>query len=78
VRLPKTGPVLLAIDAINSASQLDPDTRSIGSYDMDEAGVRASTRKLTDLAKREGVTLIVHGHDAQQWPTLKHAPEYYD
>ena len=78
VRLPNTGPVLLAIDAIPRAVQLDPDTRPIGPYDMDEAATRASTRKLVELARREGVALIVHGHDAEQWRTLKKAPEYYD
>jgi N-acyl homoserine lactone hydrolase len=44
---------------------------------MDEAGVRASTRKLMDLAEREGVTLIIHGHDPEQWKTLRKAPDYY-
>ena len=78
VRLPNTGPVLLAIDAIPLARQLDPDTRPIGPYDTDEAATRASTRKLVDLARREGVALIVHGHDAEQWQTLKKAPDYYD
>ncbi len=78
VRLPNTGPVLLAIDAIPLARQLDPDTRPIGPYDSDEAATRASTRKLVELAQREGVALIVHGHDAEQWKTLKKAPEYYD
>jgi N-acyl homoserine lactone hydrolase len=77
VRLPETGPVLLAIDAIPRAAQLDPDTRPIGPYDADAAGVRASTRKLVDLARREGVTLIVHGHDPDQWRTLRKSPEYY-
>ncbi len=78
VRLPNTGPVLLAIDAISRASHLDPDTRPIGPYDADEATTRASTRKLVELVRREGVALIVHGHDAEQWKTLKKAPEYYD
>jgi N-acyl homoserine lactone hydrolase len=78
VRLPNTGPVLLAIDAISRASHLDPDTRPIGPYDADEAATRASTRKLVELARREGVALIVHGHDAEQWKTLRKAPEYYD
>jgi N-acyl homoserine lactone hydrolase len=78
VRLPQTGPVLLAIDAINRMDQRDPDTRTIGPYDMDEAGVRASTRKLMDRAAREGVTLVIYGHDADQWATLKKAPEYYE
>jgi N-acyl homoserine lactone hydrolase len=77
VRLSETGPVILAIDAIADQSMLDPDSRPIHPTDEDEAGVRASTRKLVDLARREGVALIVHGHDSQQWPTLRHAPEYY-
>lgn len=78
VRLPGTGPVLLAIDAIPRMDQRDPDTRTIGPYDMDEAGTRASTRKLMDLAAREGATLIIHGHDPEQWASLRHAPACYE
>ncbi|MGI8856958.1 MAG: N-acyl homoserine lactonase family protein [Thermomicrobiales bacterium] len=77
VRLPETGPVLLAIDAIPRMDQRDPETRTIGPADMDEANTRASTKKLMDLAAREGVTLIIHGHDPEQWKTLKLAPDYY-
>jgi N-acyl homoserine lactone hydrolase len=78
VRLSRTGPVLLAIDAINIAAQADPDNGPPGPYDVDAAGVRASVRKLRDLAAREGVALTVYGHDSAQWRTLKQAPEYYD
>ena len=46
-------------------------------YDLDPDGVRASTRKLVDLARRENA-LIVRGHDGVQWDTLRRAPEYYD
>jgi len=77
LRLPDTGPVLLAIDAVSKTSELDPDTRLMGPFDMDEPGVRVSTRKLVTLAQREGVTLIVHGHDSEQWKTLKQAPDFY-
>ncbi|MDP9371930.1 MAG: N-acyl homoserine lactonase family protein [Chloroflexota bacterium] len=78
VRLPQTGPVLLAIDAIPRAlGDFTPETRPIGPFDLDEAGVRASTRKLVDLARREGVALIVHGHDAEQWRGLKKLPGFY-
>jgi N-acyl homoserine lactone hydrolase len=77
VRLSNTGPVLLAIDAISKIDELDPDTRLMGPFDMDEPGVRASTRKLVTLAQREGATLIVYGHDAEQWKTLKKAPDFY-
>lgn len=77
VRLPQTGPVLLAIDAIPAQRDLDPEKRLPSPYDMDEASVRASTRTLVELAQREQVKLIVHGHDAEQWKTLKKAPEFY-
>lgn len=78
VRLPETGPVLLAIDAITrDIAGYTPETRPIGPFDEDEAGTRASTRKLLDLAAREGVTLVIFGHDGPQWQTLRVAPEYY-
>lgn len=77
IRLPKTGTVILAIDAIPHLSMPDADTRWVMPLDMDEAGTRASTRKLVELARRENAALIIHGHDAQQWATLKHAPEFY-
>ena len=77
VRLPETGPVLLAIDAITGSDQLDPDTREITQFDHEEDAVRASTRKLVDLAEREGVQLIVLGHDPEQWRSLRKLPEFY-
>ncbi len=77
VRLPQTGPVLLAIDAVTQAAQFDADVRELGPHDMDLASVRESTRTLVELARREGVALVVFGHDAEQWPTLKKAPDYY-
>ncbi len=78
VRLPETGPVLLAIDAMPQALRdHTPETRPIGPYDLDEDGVRASTRKLVDLAAREHVSLIIYGHDAEEWKKLKKAPEFY-
>jgi N-acyl homoserine lactone hydrolase len=78
VRLPYTGAVLLAIDAVPDSSMTDADTRWVMPvYDMDEKATRASTRKLAELVAREKVTLTIYGHDASQWATLKHAPEYY-
>lgn len=78
VRLHHSGPVLLTIDAIPSATMMDADSREMMNNDEDEAQTRASTRKLAEIAEREGVKLLVHGHDAQQWPTLKHSPDFYD
>ena len=78
VRLPETGPVLLAIDAVMHSSMADAETREIYVTDSDdEAGIRASTRKIAELARKEDASLVVYGHDADQWSTLKHAPEFY-
>lgn len=77
VRLPETGPVLLAIDAVPAASMFDPDTRVILPNDEDAEQTRWSTRKLADVVREKGVALVIHGHDAEQWPTLKQAPAHY-
>ena len=79
VRLPRTGPILLAIDAIPHSTMNDADSRIImAGYDMDEATTRQSTRKLAAIAAREGVKLTIYGHDSDQWATLRQAPEFYD
>ena len=75
VRLLETGPVLLAIDAINTAGQADGGPG--GPVDQDADGVRESVRKLRGVIEREGVTLTVYGHDTAQWNELRLAPEYY-
>jgi N-acyl homoserine lactone hydrolase len=77
VRLPRTGPVLLAIDAVALERLFTPD-RPASPLDDDEAQLRASTRKLLDLVAREHVALVVFGHDGRQWQTLRRAPASYD
>ena len=77
VRLPHTGTVLLAIDAVAQASFFTPD-RGPGPMDLDTAGAIQSTIRLLDLAEQEQVDLVVHGHDGAQWAALKTAPEFYD
>ena len=76
VRLRETGPVLLAADAITGRTQLEPHARTI-LQDMNTNEKRASVRKLNTLVEREGVQLIVFGHDPEQWRTLKKSPEFY-
>ena len=73
VHLANRPPVLLAVDAIPTTQALDPQRRPMYPFDLDETQVRAATRKLVDLAAREGAE-IVCGHDAEQWATL---PECY-
>jgi N-acyl homoserine lactone hydrolase len=77
VRLPQTGPVLLTIDAVMLQRQFTPDRKKWPTDDNEEQ-LRASTRKLLDLVEREQVTLVIFGHDGQQWQTLKKAPAYYE
>jgi N-acyl homoserine lactone hydrolase len=78
VRLPRMGPVLLAIDALPFQADSDPETRSIDPFDLDEEQVRKSMRKLQALERSEGVVLTVYGHDAQQWQMLKLLPDFYE
>src|SRR5579864_8842396 len=54
VRLPQTGPVLLAIDAVMMQRLFTPD-RQAWPLDDNEEQVRASTRKLLDLVEHEHV-----------------------
>lgn len=59
-------------------AEFTPENRPVDPFDMDEAATRASTRKLLDLAAREGVALVVYGHDFAQWQKLRTAPAYYE
>jgi N-acyl homoserine lactone hydrolase len=77
VRLPRTGPVLLAVDAV-SQDRLFTVDRTPWPVDDNEEQLRASTRKLLDVVAREKVSLVVFGHDGQQWSTLKRAPDWYE
>jgi N-acyl homoserine lactone hydrolase len=76
VRLPETGPVLLAIDAVVMQRLFTPERRAWPTDDNEEQ-LQASTRKLLKLVEREQVALVIFGHDGEQWQTLKKAPAYY-
>ncbi len=77
VTLPKTGVVILAIDAVpnQEAYTLDRKLRPVDD-NLDE--MIASTQKLMDLEKQQKATLVIFGHDGDQWATLKKLPEFYD
>lgn len=77
VRLPKTGAILLPIDAVPFAAGFTRDAHADGSNPNGEAG-RASTIKLLEIVDREHIGLVIFGHDEEQWKTLKKAPEFYD
>src|SRR6266702_5401919 len=76
VSLPQAGKVLLAIDAVVLERLFTTDRKA---WPLEnEEQLRASTRRLLDLVEREHVTLVIFGHDGQQWQTLKKAPAYYE
>ncbi len=77
VRLPKTGAILLTVDAVPFGVGFTRDQQDDGS-DPDAAAIRASTIKLLDLVEREHIGLVIFGHDQEQWETLKKAPEFYE
>ena len=77
LRLPKTGAILLTIDAVPFATGFTHDEQSDPS-NPDAAEVRASTIKLLELVERERIGLVIFGHDKQQWETLKKAPKFYE
>jgi N-acyl homoserine lactone hydrolase len=76
VRLPETGAVILAIDAVPSRESFVP-VREAGPRDQRAEILSASTRKLIDLAQKENAALVIFGHDKEQWATLKKAPDFY-
>lgn len=77
VNLPQTGPVLLVIDAVAMQNLFTPD-RPAWPFDDNVEQLRASTKKLLDLAANQHVALVIFGHDGQQWKTLKRAPDSYE
>lgn len=77
VRLPKTGAILLTIDAVPFGEGFIRDAQDDGS-NPDAAAIRASMIKLLDLVEHEQIGLVIFGHDQAQWATLKQAPEFYE
>jgi N-acyl homoserine lactone hydrolase len=77
VKLSETGSVLLAIDAVPNQRCFTPD-RQPWPQDEDQEAARASTRKLITVSEREAASLVIFGHDGDQWQGLRKLPEYYD
>lgn len=73
LHLPKTGSVILAIDAIYSQANRDFANYQVAS---DPEQALRSAERLIALAHFENA-LLIYGHDPEQWKTLKKAPESY-
>ena len=76
LRLPKTGAILLTVDAVPFGAGFSRDEPNEGNPDGEKS--RASTIKLLELVEREQIGLVIFGHDNAQWETLKKAPAFYE
>ena len=74
VRLPKTGTVVIAIDAVYTTDNLAKDNFE---GQVDPARGKISAHKLADIAEREHGMLIT-GHDPWAWSELRLAPYAYE
>ncbi len=74
VRLPRSGPLLLTVDAVYTEALWQRDALGAAA-NQDEA--RQSMNRLRQIAQETGAQMIF-GHDPAQWATLRHAPDYYD
>ncbi len=76
LRLPKTGMILLTIDAVPFSESFNGDEND-DDNNPDAKAIHTSTIKLLDLVKHEHIDLVIFGHDNEQWKGLKKLPEYY-
>jgi N-acyl homoserine lactone hydrolase len=75
VTLPSGSTFLLCVDAANAMEHFEE--KSLPGFLVSALDTVRSVRKLQRIAWRSQAT-VVCGHDPEQWPTLRHAPEYYD
>jgi N-acyl homoserine lactone hydrolase len=74
LQLEETGPVLLTADAADNFPQWDGQRPPRALYSRDDA--KRSLERLRGLA-RETDSLVVFGHDPDNWSRLRHAPDHY-
>ncbi len=74
LQLEETGPVLLTADAVDNFPQWDGQLPPRALYSRDDA--KRSLERLRGLA-RDTDSLVVFGHDPDNWSRLTHAPDHY-
>lgn len=75
VRLPRTGPVLLAADVAHYRYNLD--RRCVPGMNSDPGQSRTSMDRIEQVARDEGARLWLN-HDIVQAATIPHAPAFFD
>jgi len=74
VSLPHSGSILIAGDAVDTAEHLE---RDLWTHCPDPETARGSAQRLQQIAAQEDA-LLLYGHDAAQWQTLRVSPRFYD
>ena len=74
VSLPRTGDVLIASDAIDTAEHLE---RDLWTHCPEPETARRSAHELQRLAAERNA-LLLYGHDIDQWQELRLSPAFYD
>jgi N-acyl homoserine lactone hydrolase len=74
VRLPETGTLILAQDAVYLRENLDDLVLAPTCWD--QRAMLRSFRRLRDLRRIESAT-VIPGHDWDAWSELRHAPDAY-
>ncbi|HAT3848505.1 TPA: N-acyl homoserine lactonase family protein [Serratia marcescens] len=75
INLPNTGSILLAVDAAYTTEHWDE--RALPGFMTSSLESARSVQKLHYIAGREK-SLVVTGHDPDEWKKYRHAPAYYD
>lgn len=79
VKLPHTGNVLIASDAMRDSRMLEAENPSEHSmFDQDANLVNDGVRKLRGLIREMDVKLVLFNHDGKVWPHYRKLPDYYD
>jgi len=74
LQLDETGPVLLTADAADNLPQWDGQRPPRALYSRE--GAKQSLERLREVASETG-SLVVFGHDPDNWSQLRHAPDHY-
>jgi glyoxylase-like metal-dependent hydrolase (beta-lactamase superfamily II) len=74
VTLPSGTTYLLTVDAANTMDHLEE--KALPGFIVDAVATVRSVRKLRRLAWRANAVAVA-GHDPDQWPSFKQAPEYH-
>lgn len=74
ITLPKTGPILLTIDAAYTMDHFE--NKALPGFLTSAQQAASSVDKLRRIAERTGAKVIA-GHDKRQWEEMRHAPKSF-